>query len=89
MNVSLNKIDFTLTILLNELQRFQNLNMGKGKEVEANVATTEKEFMRGWSSKTKVGPSQMKKKGKGKTPKNSKGKKSTRGKCYHRNQDEH
>ena len=46
--------------------------MGKGKEVEANVVSTEKEFMEGSSSKTKVGPLQMKKKGKGKTPKNSK-----------------
>ncbi|TYK01661.1 gag/pol protein [Cucumis melo var. makuwa] len=41
-NAFLNKIEFNLTTLLNELQRFQNLTMGKGKEVEANVATTKK-----------------------------------------------
>ncbi|TYK30527.1 gag/pol protein [Cucumis melo var. makuwa] len=67
--------EFILTTLLNELKRFENLTMGKEKEVEANVATIEKEFMGGSYSKTKVGASQMKKKGKGKTPKNSKGKK--------------
>ncbi|KAA0063176.1 gag/pol protein [Cucumis melo var. makuwa] len=85
MNVYLNKIEFTLTTLLNELQHFQNLNMGKGKEVEANVATTEKEFIGESFSKTKVRPSQMKKKGKEKTPKNSRRKKVAKGKCYHCN----
>ncbi|KAA0067925.1 gag/pol protein [Cucumis melo var. makuwa] len=50
-------------------------DMAKGKKVEANFATTKKEFIIGSSFKTKAGPSQMKKKGKGKTPKNSKGKK--------------
>ncbi|KAA0055182.1 gag/pol protein [Cucumis melo var. makuwa] len=39
-NASLNKIEFNLITLLNELQRFQNLTKGKGKEVEANAATT-------------------------------------------------
>ncbi|KAA0043628.1 gag/pol protein [Cucumis melo var. makuwa] len=53
--------------------------MGKGKEVEAKVATTEKKFMGGSSSKNKVGLSQMKKNGKGKTPKNSKGNKVAKG----------
>ena len=56
-NVSLNKIEFNLTTLLNELQRFQNLTKGKGKEVEANVATTKRKFSRGSSSKSKAGPS--------------------------------
>ncbi|TYK02145.1 gag/pol protein [Cucumis melo var. makuwa] len=88
-NVSLNKIEFTLTILLNELQRFQNLTIGKGKKVEENVATTEKKLVEGSSSKTRVGPSHMKKKRKGKTPKNSKGKKVAKGKCYHCNEDGH
>ena len=37
--------------------------------MEANVATTEKKFLEGSSSKTKFGASQMKKKGKGKTSK--------------------
>ncbi|KAA0032981.1 gag/pol protein [Cucumis melo var. makuwa] len=44
------KIEFTLTTLLNELQRVQNLTLGKGKEVESSVGTTEKEFMGGSSS---------------------------------------
>ncbi|KAA0035516.1 gag/pol protein [Cucumis melo var. makuwa] len=39
MKVSLNKIELTLTTLLNELQRFQNLTMVKENEVEANIAT--------------------------------------------------
>ncbi|KAA0067934.1 Glutaredoxin active site-containing protein [Cucumis melo var. makuwa] len=56
-------------------QRFYNLTMGKGKEVETNVATTEKELVGGSSSKTRVGTLNMKKKRKGKTPKNSEGKK--------------
>ncbi|TYK19115.1 gag/pol protein [Cucumis melo var. makuwa] len=72
-NVSLNKIEFSLTTLLNELQRFQNLTKGKGKEVEANVATTKGKFKRGSSSKSKVGPlksnRKIEKKGNGKTPK--------------------
>ncbi|KAA0047866.1 gag/pol protein [Cucumis melo var. makuwa] len=87
INVSLNKIEFNLTTLLNELQRFQNLTKGKGKEVEANVATTKEKFKRGSSSKSKTGPSKsdrkIEKKGKGKTPKQNKGKKTTeKGKCY-------
>ncbi|KAA0047411.1 gag/pol protein [Cucumis melo var. makuwa] len=88
-NASLNKIEFTLTTLLNELQRFQNLTKGKGKEVETNVATTEKELVGGSSSKTRVGTLNMKKKRKGKTPKNSKGKKVAKSKCYHCNEDGH
>ena len=55
MNASLNKIEFNLTTLLNELQRFQNLTMGKGKQAEANVATTKRKFSRGSSSKIKAG----------------------------------
>ncbi|KAA0047525.1 gag/pol protein [Cucumis melo var. makuwa] len=67
----------------------QNLTIGKGKEVEANVATTEKELVGGSSSKTRVGTLNMKKKRKGKTPKNSKGKKVAKDKCYHCNEDRH
>ncbi|TYK08781.1 gag/pol protein [Cucumis melo var. makuwa] len=63
--------------------------MGKGKQVEANVTTIDKELVGGSSSKTRVGPSQMKKKRKGKNPKNSKGKKVVKGKCYHCNEDGH
>ncbi|XP_038889295.1 uncharacterized protein LOC120079204 [Benincasa hispida] len=66
-DASLNKIEFNFTTLLNELQQFQNLTLGKGKEVEANVATSKKKFIRGLSSRNKAGPSkaQMIKKGKG------------------------
>ncbi|KAA0067819.1 gag/pol protein [Cucumis melo var. makuwa] len=93
-NASLNKIKFNLTILLNELQRFQNLTKGKGKEVEANVATTKGKFKRGSSSKSKVGPSKsnrkIEKKGKGKTLKQNKDKKTTeKGKCYHCGENGH
>ncbi|KAA0040310.1 gag/pol protein [Cucumis melo var. makuwa] len=57
-NASLNKIEYNMTTLLNELYRFQNLTMGKRKEIEANVATTTKrKFSRGSSSKSKAGPS--------------------------------
>ncbi|KAA0045300.1 gag/pol protein [Cucumis melo var. makuwa] len=59
-NASLNKIEFNLTTLLNELQQFQTLTMGKGKQVEANVAITKRKFSRGSSSKTKAGPSKPK-----------------------------
>ncbi|KAA0058972.1 gag/pol protein [Cucumis melo var. makuwa] len=93
-NVSLNKIKFNLTTLLNELQHFQNLTMYKGKEVEANVATTKRKFSRGSSSKSKAGPSKpnrkIEQKEKGKTPKQNKGKKTTeKGKCYHCGENEH
>ncbi|KAA0067960.1 gag/pol protein [Cucumis melo var. makuwa] len=93
-NASLNKIEFNLTILLNELQRFQTLTIGKGKQVEANVATTKGKFSRASSSKNKIGPSkpkpQIKKKEKGKTPKQNKGKKAAeKGKCYHCSQNGH
>ncbi|KAA0032280.1 gag/pol protein [Cucumis melo var. makuwa] len=86
-NVSLNKIEFNVTTLLNELQRFQNLTKDKGKEVEANVATTKGKFKRGSSSKSKVGPSKLnrkiEKKGRGKTPRQNKEKKTIeKGKCY-------
>ncbi|KAA0031897.1 gag/pol protein [Cucumis melo var. makuwa] len=45
--------------------------------------------MGGLSSKNKVGPSEMKKKGKRKALKNSKGKKVVKGKCYHYNYNGH
>ncbi|KAA0040701.1 gag/pol protein [Cucumis melo var. makuwa] len=93
-NASLNKIEFNLTTLLNELQRFQNLTKGKGKEVEANVATTKGKFKRGMSSKSKSGPSKpnrkIEKKGKRKTPKQNRVKKTTeKGKCYHCGENGH
>ncbi|KAA0042288.1 gag/pol protein [Cucumis melo var. makuwa] len=67
----------------------QNLTMGKGKEVEANVATTKKELIGGSSPKTRVETLNMKKKRKGTTPKNSEGKKVAKGKCYYCNEDGH
>ncbi|KAA0056064.1 gag/pol protein [Cucumis melo var. makuwa] len=93
-NVSLNKIEFNLTILLNELHRLRNLTKGEGKEVEANVATTKRKFSRGSSSKSKVGPlkpnRKIEKKEKGKTPKQNKVKKTTeKGKCYHCGENGH
>ncbi|TYK09668.1 gag/pol protein [Cucumis melo var. makuwa] len=93
-NASLNKIEFNLTTLLNELQRFQNLTKGKGKEVETNVATTKGKFKIGSSSKSKVGPlkpnHRIEKKGKRKTPKQNMEKKTTeKGKCYHCGENGH
>ncbi|KAA0032046.1 gag/pol protein [Cucumis melo var. makuwa] len=62
-------------------QRFQNLTIGKRKEVDANVATTKRKFSRGSSSKFKAGPSKpnrkIEKKEKRKTPKQNKVKKTT------------
>ncbi|KAA0062202.1 gag/pol protein [Cucumis melo var. makuwa] len=55
------------------LDIMMHFNITEGKEVEANVATIEKECMGGSTFKIKVGPSQMKKKGKDKTPKNNGG----------------
>ncbi|TYJ98102.1 gag/pol protein [Cucumis melo var. makuwa] len=72
----------------------QNLTMGKGKEVEANVATTKRKFSRRSFSKSKAGPSKpnrkIEKKKKGKTPKPNNVKKTTKkGKCYHRGENGH
>ncbi|KAA0026000.1 gag/pol protein [Cucumis melo var. makuwa] len=64
------------------------INEASQKEVEANVATIVKTLVGGSSSKTGDGPSRKKKR-KGKTPKNRKGKKEAKGKCYHCNEDEH
>ena len=55
-NASLNKIEFNLKTLLNELHWSQNLTMGKGTQAEENVATTKRKFSRESSFKTKVGP---------------------------------
>ena len=65
--------------------------MGKGKKWKQMLlpVTTEKELVGGSSSKTRVGPSQMKKKEKGKTPKNSKGNNVVKRKCYHCNHNGH
>ena len=82
-----------MTILLNELQRFQNLTKGKGTQIEENVATTKRKFSKGSSSKTKAGsskPNAQIKKGKRKTSKQNKGKKAVeKCKCYHCGQNWH
>ncbi|KAA0032993.1 gag/pol protein [Cucumis melo var. makuwa] len=72
----------------------QNLTKSKGKVVEANVATTKGKFKRGSSAKSKAAPSKsnrnIDKKEKGKTPKQTKGKKITeKGKCYHCGENGH
>ncbi|KAA0061337.1 gag/pol protein [Cucumis melo var. makuwa] len=78
----------------NIVERFYNLTKGKGKEVEANVATTKRKFKRGLSSKSKARPSKpnrnIEKKGKEKTPKQDKEKKNIeKGKCYHCGENGH
>ena len=63
--------------------------MGKGMKVETNIVITKKELVGGSSSKTSVGPSQMNK-GKRKTPKQNKVKKTTKkGKRYHCDENGH
>ena len=66
----MNKIEYKLNTLLNELQTFQSLLINKEQAGEANVAVSKK-LLQGPSSKYKSGPSTsnnvlMKKKGKGK-----------------------
>ena len=69
-NVMMNKIEYNLTALLNELQTYQPLLTNKGQKREASVAISKK-LLRGSSSKNKFGSSTsksvlIKKKGKGK-----------------------
>ncbi|TYJ96910.1 gag/pol protein [Cucumis melo var. makuwa] len=56
-NVVMNKISYTLTTLLNELQTFESLMKIKGQKGEANVATSTRKFHRGSTSGTKSMPS--------------------------------
>ena len=59
-NVVMNKIEYNLTALLNELQTYQSLLTNKGQIGEANVVISKK-LLRGSSSKNKSGPSTSKK----------------------------
>jgi len=95
----MNKIDYNLTTLLNELQIYQSLLKNKGFEAEANVATTSKRrFQKGSTSGNKSvlknkGIQKKKGKGKRKTPPTTtaKGKKSVveKGKCFYCSNDGH
>ncbi|KAA0063164.1 gag/pol protein [Cucumis melo var. makuwa] len=79
----------TIEHVLDMMMHFNIVEVNGGpinEEVEANVATTEKELVRGSSYKTRVGTLNMKNKRKRKTPKNSEGKKVAKGKCYHCNE---
>ena len=53
----MNKIAYTLTILLNDLQTFESLKKVKGQKGEANVATSTIKFHKGSTSRTKFVPS--------------------------------
>ena len=96
-NVVMNKIEYNLTALLNELQTYEFLLMNKGQAGEANVDVSKK-LLRGSSSKNKSSPStsknvSIKKKGKGKDkiPIDYKRKvqNADKGKCFHCNENGH
>ncbi|KAA0063049.1 gag/pol protein [Cucumis melo var. makuwa] len=53
----MNKIAYTLSILLNELQNFEPLMKIKGQKGETNIATSTRKFYRGSTSGTKSVPS--------------------------------
>ncbi|XP_038874433.1 uncharacterized protein LOC120067099 [Benincasa hispida] len=72
-NAVLNRVDYTLTTLLHELQTFQSLLKGKKKVCEANVVSSSKNFLKGSTSRTKFAPSSFDTK-KWKKKKGSKGK---------------
>ena len=93
----MNKIEYNLTALLNELQTYEFLLMNKGQVGEANVDVSKK-LLRGSSSKNKSSPStsknvSIKKKGKGKDkiPIDCKRKvqNADKGKCFHGNENRH
>ncbi|KAA0026286.1 gag/pol protein [Cucumis melo var. makuwa] len=95
----MNKISYTLTTLLNELQTFESLMKIKGQKGEANVATSTRKFHRGSTFGTKsVSSSSGNKKwekekgGQGNkanpaTAKTSKKAKVAKGICFHCNQE--
>ncbi|XP_050936293.1 uncharacterized protein LOC127144424 [Cucumis melo] len=97
----MNKIAYTLTILLNELQTFESLMKIKGQKGEANVATFTRKFHRGSTSGTKSMPSssgnkkwKKKKGGQGNKAnlaavKTTKKAKAAKGICFHCNQEGH
>ncbi|TYK23781.1 retrovirus-related pol polyprotein from transposon tnt 1-94 [Cucumis melo var. makuwa] len=100
-NVVMNKISYTLTTLLNELQTFKSLMKIKGQKGEANVATSTGKFHRGLTSGTKSVPSssgnkkwKKKKGGQGNkvnpaAAKTSKKAKAGKEICFHCNQEGH
>ena len=58
----MNKLNYSLIILLNELQTYESMHIGKGQEGEANVASSSKKFHKGSTSGTKFASSFAKKK---------------------------
>ncbi|KAA0054432.1 gag/pol protein [Cucumis melo var. makuwa] len=100
-NAVMNKIAYTLTILLNELQTFESLMKIKGQKGEANVATSTRKFHRGSTSGTKSMPSssgnkkwKKKKSGQGNkanlaAAKTTKKAKAAKRICFHYNQEGH
>ena len=94
-NAVMNKIEYNLTSLFNELQAFQSMMKSKGREEEINL--TSNKFQKLSSSGTRFEPSfskkksMKKKKGKGKAPENLKSKKKVadKEKYFHCNEDEH
>ncbi|KAA0040448.1 gag/pol protein [Cucumis melo var. makuwa] len=100
-NAVMNKIAYTLTTLLNELQNFESLMKIKGQKGEANVATSTRKFHRGSTCGTKSVPSssgnkkwKKKKGGQGNkanpaAAKTSKKAKAAKGICFHCNQEGH
>ncbi|KAA0066490.1 gag/pol protein [Cucumis melo var. makuwa] len=100
-NAVMNKIAYTLTTLLNELQTFESLMKIKGQKGEANVATSTRKFHRGSTSGTKSMPSssgnkkwKKKKGGQGNkanlaAAKTTKKAKAAKGICFHCNQEGH
>ncbi|TYK01209.1 gag/pol protein [Cucumis melo var. makuwa] len=100
-NAVMNKIAYTLTTLLNELQTFESLMKIKGQKGETNVATSTRKFHRRSTSGTKSMPSssgnkKWKKKNGGQgnkanlaAAKTTKKAKAAKGICFHCNQEGH
>ncbi|TYK00056.1 gag/pol protein [Cucumis melo var. makuwa] len=100
-NAVMNKIAYTLTTLLSELQTFESLMKIKGQKGETNVATSTRKFHKGSTSGTKSMPSssgnkkwKKKKGGQGNkanltAAKTNKKAKAAKGICFHCNQEGH
>ena len=56
-NTVMNKLDYNLTTLPNELQTYESLMQVKGQQGEANVVTSSRSFHKGSTSGTKPVPS--------------------------------
>ena len=96
-NAMMNKIEYNLTTLLNELQTYQSLLMNKRQGREANVVVSKKLLQRSFS-KNKFGPStsknvSIKEKGKGKDKipiyRKRNVQNADKGKCFHCNGNGH